>query len=121
MKQTQNPSKTFFDAVYEIVALIPRGRVISYGQIARILGRPRAAREVGWAMSGCPDGLPWQRVVMKDGSIAGGSVLSEMRRSLLTEDGVTFLPNGKVDMDLHGWTPKETVPLNDLLPKRWTE
>jgi methylated-DNA-protein-cysteine methyltransferase-like protein len=95
--------KTFFEQVYEIVAKIPRGKVVSYGQIARMLGRPRAAREVGWAMSGCPDGLPWQRVVKMDGSIAGGSLWSEMRRSLLIEEGVTLTPDGKVDMDKHRW------------------
>jgi methylated-DNA-protein-cysteine methyltransferase-like protein len=94
--------KTFFEQVYEIVAEIPCGKVVSYGQIAEMLGRPRAAREVGWAMSGCPDGLPWQRVVMKDGSVTGG-VWSEMRKALLREEGVAFLEDGRVDMDRHRW------------------
>lgn len=62
----------FTDRVYAIVEQIPRGRVASYGQIARLAGRPRAAREVGWAMRRCPEALPWQRVVLRDGSIAGG-------------------------------------------------
>ncbi|MDR0424709.1 MAG: MGMT family protein, partial [Clostridiales Family XIII bacterium] len=52
----------FFDMVYEIVGTIPYGKVLSYGQIAQMLGRPRAAREVGRAMRYCPDHLPWQRV-----------------------------------------------------------
>ena len=60
----------FYRQVYDLVAQIPRGKVISYGQIARLLCRPRAAREVGRAMRFCPPGLPWQRVVMRDGSIA---------------------------------------------------
>jgi methylated-DNA-protein-cysteine methyltransferase-like protein len=94
--------KTFFEQVYDIVEMIPRGRVASYGQIARMLGRPRAAREVGWAMSNCPDGLPWQRVVMKDGSVTGG-VWSEMRRALLAGEGVAFTKDGRVDMERHGW------------------
>jgi methylated-DNA-protein-cysteine methyltransferase-like protein len=94
--------KTFFEQVYDVVARIPCGRVASYGQIARMLGRPRAAREVGWAMSNCPDELPWQRVVMKDGGVTGG-VWSEMRRALLLEEGVAFTKDGRVDMERHAW------------------
>jgi methylated-DNA-protein-cysteine methyltransferase-like protein len=67
-----------------------------------MLGRPRAAREVGWAMHNCPDELPWQRVVMKDGSITGG-VCAEVRRALLVDEGISFLPDGRVDMDRHRW------------------
>lgn len=92
----------FFEQVYAVVEKIPRGKVISYGQIARLLGRPRAAREVGWAMRCCPDGLPWQRVVMSDGSIRG-SVYAELRRALLENEGVAFLPDGRVDMDACRW------------------
>jgi methylated-DNA-protein-cysteine methyltransferase-like protein len=92
----------FFEQVYAIVERIPCGRAVSYGQIARMLGRPRAAREVGWAMRCCPEGLPWQRVVMADGSVTGG-VYADMRRALLEDEGVAFLPDGRVDMDVCGW------------------
>jgi methylated-DNA-protein-cysteine methyltransferase-like protein len=92
----------FFDQVYGVVEQIPYGMVVSYGQIAYILGRPHAAREVGWAMRCCPDGLPWQRVVMKDGTIAGG-ICADMRRAILETEGVVFLPDGRVDMNLCGW------------------
>ena len=97
--------KSFFQQVYEVVAQIPYGRVISYGQIARLLGAPRAARQVGWAMHSCPDGLPWQRVVMADGSIAGGG-WSALRRVLLEQEGVPFLPDGRVDMARCRWLPE---------------
>jgi len=93
----------FNKRVYGIVAEIPFGKVISYGEIARILGRPRSAREVGWAMRHCPDHLPWQRVVMADGSITGG-IYAEIRKALLELENVTFLPNGKVDMTTSRWT-----------------
>ena len=93
---------SFFDRVYEIVAKTPKGRVISYGQIARMLGSPRAARTVGWALSVCPDELPWQRVVKADGAIAGGGV-AELRRAMLIEEGVEFLPDGRVDMEACEW------------------
>ena len=92
----------FFEQVYGIVKQIPYGMVVSYGQIARMLGRPHAAREVGWAMQCCPDNLPWQRVVMKDGTIAGGNH-ADMRRAILEGEGVAFLSDGRVDMDLCCW------------------
>ena len=92
----------FFKQVYEIVDQIPYGKVISYGEIAKLLGRPRAAREVGRAMRCCPDGLPWQRVVMADGSITGGN-FADMRRAILESEGVQFLPNGLVDMRSCRW------------------
>ena len=97
----------FFQAVYEIVAQVPRRRVVSYGQIARLLGSPRAARQVGWAMRQCPDELPWHRVVMSDGSIAGGG-WSDLRRALLEDEGVPFLPDGRVDMANCHWLPENS-------------
>lgn len=92
----------FFEQVYGVVEQIPAGKVISYGQIARLLGRPRAAREVGWAMHCCPEHLPWQRVVMADGSITGG-VFADIRKALLEAEGVAFLSDRRVNMALCGW------------------
>lgn len=92
----------FFAQVYEVVARIPRGRVVSYGQIARMLGFPRAARQVGRALRLCPDELPWQRVVMRDGSVAGGQHVP-FRRAMLEAEGITFLGDGRVDMEKHRW------------------
>ena len=97
-----NGMNSFFEQVYAVVEQIPYGKVISYGQIARLLGRPRAAREVGWAMRCCPEHLPWQRVVMADGSITGG-MFSDMRRAILESEGVAFLPNGRVNMASCRW------------------
>jgi methylated-DNA-protein-cysteine methyltransferase-like protein len=93
---------TFDNRVYAVLAQIPRGRVGSDGQIARLLGRPGAARQVGWAMRRCPEGLPWQRVVMADGGITGGDYAAE-RRALLLEEGVAFLADGRVDMQKCAW------------------
>ncbi|MCL1827978.1 MAG: MGMT family protein [Oscillospiraceae bacterium] len=92
----------FFTQVYEIVKQIPPGKVVSYGLVARLLGRPRAAREVGRAMRYCPEGLPWQRVVMADGSVTGG-LFADMRRLLLEAEEVTFLADGRVDMEKCQW------------------
>ena len=94
--------KSFSTHVYEIVGQIPFGKVLSYGDIARIIGNPRAARQVGWAMRNCPDHLPWQRVVMADGTITGGN-FAEMRKVFLAEEGVPFLSDGRVDMKNCRW------------------
>ena len=99
---SEEKKNSFFEEVYKVVARIPAGKVMSYGQIARVLGAPRAARQVGWAMRRCPDGLPWQRVVKADGSIAGGG-FAELRRALLQSEGVPFLPDGRVDMEACRW------------------
>ena len=88
----------FYKQVYDIVERIPYGKVMSYGQIAFLAGKPRGAREVGRAMYRCPDHLPWQRVVMADGTIAGGEH-AEIRKGLLETEGVAFLPDGRVDME----------------------
>lgn len=92
----------FFTQVYDVVERIPYGKVVSYGQIAYMIGRPRAAREVGRAMRFCPEHLPWQRVVMADGSIAGGD-FPEIRKAVLKSEGVVFLPDGHVDMAICLW------------------
>ncbi len=92
----------FFQRVYAVVARIPDGRAASYGQIARMLGSPRAAREVGRAMRFCPEELPWQRVVKADGTIAGGAH-ADLRRALLEAEGVPFTPDGRVDLTRCLW------------------
>jgi len=92
---------TFNQKVYNLVEQIPLGKVVSYGEIARALGNPRASRQVGWAMAKCPEHLPWQRVVKANGEITGFDIYAEMRRNLLEEEGITFTLNGNVDMKKH--------------------
>lgn len=94
---------SFSARVYQIVQQIPYGRVASYSQIAWMLGLPRAARQVGWAMRRCPDDLPWQRVVRQDGTIAGGG-MAGLRKAMLKAEGVCFTPDGRVDMKRCQWT-----------------
>jgi methylated-DNA-protein-cysteine methyltransferase-like protein len=64
-------SHNFFSDVYEVVKLIPKGRVTSYGAIAHYLGTRSGARMVGWAMHGCPKGVPAHRVVNSQGLLTG--------------------------------------------------
>ena len=96
----------FAKEVYDIVAQIPRGKVISYRQIARILGRPQGARQVGYAMAAA-DGetLPTHRVLRSDGSLAPGEAFggAGVQRAMLAAEGVIFRADGRVDMAQCGW------------------
>lgn len=95
-------NKGLFSEFYAIVAQIPPGRVATYGQIARMAGHPRAARMVGWALAVCPTelGLPCHRVVNREGRTAPGW---EEQRLLLEAEGVTFGPDGHVNLAVHLW------------------
>lgn len=101
--------KDYFQSVYEIVARIPEGKVATYGQIAAMLGNPRGARTVGWAMQAAPGHLrlPCHRVVNKSGTLAPTYVFgsSENQRAWLEAEGITFGPEGRIDMKKHLWEP----------------
>ena len=94
-----------FQEVYRIVEQIPRGRVITYGQIARMLGNPRLSRIVGCALNAAPDALPCHRVVNRLGELspAFSPMGRESHRLLLEMEGVAFLPDGRVDLDRCLW------------------
>lgn len=100
-------NKEFRERVYDVVRQIPRGRVMSYGQIAALCGNPRAARIVGGiAHWGDPD-LPWQRVVMHDGSLAPGYPGGTAGHAeVLRAEGVEISDDFKVvDMAKRLWQP----------------
>ena len=92
----------FTRRIYEVVKQIPKGCVASYGQVAQLAGNPRGARGVGFALHRNPEPgvIPCHRVVFQDGSTFGGP---EVQRRLLEEEGVTFLPDGRVDMAACRW------------------
>ena len=100
---------SFFERVYRVVRRIPVGRVASYGQIAALLGQPRAARTVGWALSSLSPAaareVPWQRVINSAGriSISRMDLSAELQRQLLEEEGVEFDRLDHVDMRRFGW------------------
>lgn len=99
-------ARGFFDAVYAVVALIPEGRVTTYGSIATALGRPRSARVVGWAMRvAAGPNLPCHRVVTRGGALSGPMAFGgpEVQRAMLEAEGVTFRDDGTVDMPRHLW------------------
>ena len=104
--------KRFHAAVYRLVERIPRGQVATYGQIAALLGYPRAARAVGQAMKHAPSHLPWHRVVNAQGGISrrrqGSGMLTQRIR--LEQEGVP-LRRGRVPLTRYRWdsgrTPRE--------------
>jgi len=87
----------FAQTIYQWVARIPSGCVVTYGQLAALAGRPRCARQVGRIMSACPAYLPWHRVLKKDGTfpVENARLLAYTR---LKEEGVPFTPDGRVDI-----------------------
>lgn len=97
----------FFKRVYDIVARIPEGKVATYGVIGKMLGYPRGAKVVGWAMRSAPEGLklPCHRVVKKTGELSPSYVFgdSEIQRAILEAEGITFKTDGTVDMERHLW------------------
>lgn len=97
----------FTKRIYEVVRQIPRGCVASYGQVAALAGNPRGARGVGFALHRNPQPgvIPCHRVVFKDGSVCTGFAFGgpQVQRRMLEEEGVVFLPDGRVDMDRCRW------------------
>lgn len=101
----------FFQSVYEIVKRIPKGKVATYGQIARLAGAPRKAKIVGWALHSNPyEGIvPCHRVVNRNGELSGAFAFGGMQaqRKLLEEEGIIFDKNGIIDLTKYLWKPEK--------------
>ncbi len=93
---------TTFERVYEVVKMIPKGRVASYGQIAEAIGNPRLSRVVGYALHVNPEPgvIPCHRVVKRDGEVSSAFAFGGANRQveLLEAEGVEFLDETHVDM-----------------------
>ena len=100
-----------FEKIYRIVLLIPRGRVMTYGQIARLLGGRYSPRLVGWAMHATPRderNIPWHRVINSQGGISTGKVLAhnpDLQKWMLEAEGVAFDDRDKCDLSVYQWSP----------------
>ncbi len=112
--------ENLFELVYRVVRCIPRGQVATYGQIARILGMPRGARTVGWALRAMPEGsdVPWQRVVNARGAISfsPGGYAASVQQALLEEEGIVF-EQGRIDLQAYGWRGLDPVEQQELLDR----
>ncbi len=107
-------SVNFYDRVYRLVKMIPRGNVATYGQIAALIGSPRGARMVGWAMHAMDGGrleeIPWQRVINREGRISTTCLVHppDQQAQLLRKDGVEVVmkdSNFFVDLEKYLWHP----------------
>jgi methylated-DNA-protein-cysteine methyltransferase-like protein len=109
----------FFEQVYRLVRLVPPGKVVSYGAIARMLGQPHAARTVGWAMHSLPEGsdVPWHRVINSQGRISSGGrgYGVDLQRAMLEAEGIAFDERGCVDWDRFGWEGIPWPEIQDLM------
>lgn len=100
----------FFQRVYEIVRRIPKGYVLTYGDVARLLGNPRCAKAVGFALHANPDHdkIPCHRVVNRFGGLSKAFAFGgeNMQRVFLEKEGVVFLQDGRVDLEKSLWKIK---------------
>jgi len=106
--RSKNKKEDFFDRVFKVVALIPYGKVTTYGAIAEYCGIKSSARTVGWALnSAAGSPLPCHRVVNRLGELTGkihfGS--PDLMEDLLRSEGIEFDKNGRVEMDKYFWRP----------------
>jgi len=93
----------------EVIRAVPRGRVVTYGQVAALAGRPRAARAVAWILhSSSAAALPWHRVINGRGgiSLGRGRGFEEQKKRLIAE-GVVVGRGGRVDLKRFKWEPSD--------------
>ena len=107
---TSNSTISIQHEIYQVVALIPRGKVATYGQIAALAGFPRHARLVGYALNRqlAPDSeLPWHRVINAQGRLSLHKLdmnAENLQRFKLEQEGVAFI-NDRVDLKQYRWQP----------------
>jgi len=131
MKKTKDelkPDQQYRERVYRIVRRIPRGRVMTYGQLAYILGEGYTPRTVGFVMHGADERkTPWQRVINSQGRCSTGRIVlpSDKQQRLLEREGVKFDASGRCDLETYLWhldelkvEEKETIKARKALYKR---
>ena len=107
--------KIYRERVYEIVRKIPVGKVMTYGQLAIILGEGYTARTVGYVMHGSDEGVPWQRVINSQGKCSTGrlTIPLNLQQELLEAEGISFSASGKCNLSTYQWFPDGFGPNED--------
>ena len=102
-----------FEKIYRLVLRIPPGRVMTYGQIARLLEERYSPRLVGWAMHATPHderNIPWHRVINSRGATSTGRITvqePDLQRLMLEAEGVVFDDRGHCDLGVYQWSPRQ--------------
>ena len=109
LRTKREPDSDYRERVYRIVRAIPSGRVMTYGQIAEILGDGYTPRTVGFVMHGSDDRIPWHRVLNAQGSCSTGRLVlpSDKQQRMLQAEGVEFSQAGRCDLQTYLWIPNE--------------
>lgn len=101
----------FKEGVIKIVSLVPKGKIVSYGQVALYIGMPRAGRQVGWILNKLEEGteIPWWRVVNKKGylSIKGSRYTANDQKDLLIKEGIEIEDDFSFDIERYRFVPDE--------------
>ena len=108
MTESKQENPKYRERVYALVRRIPSGRVMTYGQIAELLGEGYTPRTVGFVMHGSPDGTPWHRVLNAQGKCSTGRVVlpHDKQQRLLELEGVEFDKNARCDLEQFLFIPK---------------
>ncbi len=120
---TTGVSGEFQARILALVARIPPGRVMTYGQLALLAGHPGAARQTGHVMNGLMGGqdgvgadLPWQRVINAQGRVSTDKLgFGDIQRGLLVNEGIEFDASGKCDLGKYQWWPENEAPTQERL------
>jgi len=108
-----------WESIYALVKRVPKGRVITYGGLARALKLRGGARVAGYAMAGCPQGrgIPWHRVVGAGGRILLAEPHGSLQRQLLQGEGIEFQGN-RFKLEAHEWSPPKRRKKPKPRPRR---
>jgi len=110
--------------VYEIVRHIPVGKVMTYGQIAHILGEGYTPRTVGYVMHAAEtENVPWQRVINSQGKCSTGrlTIPMNLQQEMLKAEGIVFDDKGRCDLKVYQWFEDGHVPKDDKPPSLFEE
>jgi len=109
--EPRHPRASVYQSVYAVVRRIPKGRVATYGQVARLAGLGNHARQVGYALHRLSEDsqVPWQRVVNQRGEVSARSFagMEFVQRALLEAEGVAFSTLGRIDLTRYQWRPRK--------------
>lgn len=111
--------KSYREAVYQLVRQIPSGKVMTYGQIAEILGEGYTARTIGYVMHAAEtENVPWQRVINSQGRCSTDKILlpHSIQQKILEDEGIVFSEKGRCDLNVYRWYPEGFEEKDDEQP-----